>query len=237
MPAVQPIARTGQFLATVPELERCRPGCAGSTCSSPEFADQHWPLACDIAVVLDRPDGREVRRRYTVRAAAGRPADRRRGAARPRTRVDLGQPAAGRRRGDVLRPARRGAGWPTADWLLALTDESGLPAIAALAEAAAAGRLHGLRRDRRRRRALPVRAERQVRWLDRDGRPTPARPTCSTAVAAPQLRPGAGRGYAYVLGESRAVVQVRDAARPARPQPHRRCTPRATGICSPARRR
>ncbi|HEV2887191.1 MAG TPA: siderophore-interacting protein [Jatrophihabitans sp.] len=209
MPEVQHITRTGQFLTTVAELSMLSPRMRRIVLTAPEIAGRNWPLGCDIAVVLAGPDGREVRRRYTVRSCAGQ-----------RLVIDA-----------VLHGHGPGSSWaqslelgeqvsffgprgelplPPASWLLALTDESGLPAIGAVAEAAAeAGRdlqvLAEIAEDRER---YPLAATAEVRWLTRDGRP-PGRPELLIG-ALDLLRPGSGPGYAYLLGESRAIVAVRD---------------------------
>ena len=52
MSAVQHIARTGQFLARVSDLTSLSPRMCRITLAAPAVADQRWPLACDIAVVL-----------------------------------------------------------------------------------------------------------------------------------------------------------------------------------------
>jgi NADPH-dependent ferric siderophore reductase len=95
-----------------------------------------------------------------------------------------------------------------ADWLLALTDESGLPAIGALAEALGSRPIQVLAEiaDAGERYPLPPNAEAQ--WLIRNGRPAGSAELLANALTEFQ-RP-AGRGYAYVLGESRAVTQLRD---------------------------
>ena len=209
MPAVQHITRTGQFLTTVAELRMLSPRMRRIVLAAPEIAGRDWPLACDIAVVLAGPDGREVRRRYTVRSSAGE-----------QLVIDA-----------VLHGHGPGSSWaqalelgdqvsffgprgelppPTADWLLALTDEAGLPAIAAVAEAAAeTGRelqvLAEIAEDSER---YPLTSNAQVRWLTRDGRPAGTPDLMLDALE--QVRPGAGPGYAYLLGESRAIVTVRD---------------------------
>jgi NADPH-dependent ferric siderophore reductase len=210
MPDVQHITRTGQFLTTVAELHTLSPRMRRIVLTAPEIAGRNWPLGCDIAVVLAGSDGREVRRRYTVRASAGEqlaldavlhghgPGSTWAQSLEPGHRVSFFGP-----RGEVP--------LPPAGWLLALTDEAGLPAIGALAEATAAtGRelrvLAEIAEDAER---YPLPGTAQVRWLTRDGRPAGTPELFLGALA--DLRPEAGPGYAYVLGESRAVVPVRDA--------------------------
>ncbi|HEX8095170.1 siderophore-interacting protein [Jatrophihabitans sp.] len=209
MPGVQHITRTGQFLTTVTELRMLSPRMRRIVLRAPEIAGRNWPLACDIAVVLAGPDGREVRRRYTVRSSAGDqlvldavlhghgPGSSWAQSLEPGHQVSFFGP-----RGEVPLPA--------AGWLLALTDEAGLPAIGALAEAAAAaGRdlrvLAEIAEDSER---YPLPANAEVRWLTRDGRPAGTPDLLLGALEG--FRPGTGPGYAYLLGESRMIVVVRE---------------------------
>lgn len=207
MPTAQHLVRTSQFRADVAEVTRLSPRMRRIELSSPEFGGQRWPLGCDIAVVLAGPDGRELRRRYTVRSVAG-----------DRLVIDAvlhghgpgSDWAAGLQAGDrVTFFGPRGEIEPAeADWLLALTDESGLPAIAALAEALA-GRPIGVLAeiaDAGERYPLPAHAD--VRWLPRDNRPAGTADLLDAALA--EFPRPAGRGYAYLLGESRVVTQLRD---------------------------
>jgi len=176
--------------------------------TAPEFGGQRWPLGCDLAIVLTGPDGRELRRRYTVRSAAGN-----------RLVIDAvlhgsgpgADWAAGLRAGDrVTFFGPRGEIEPAeADWLLALTDESGLPAIAALAEALDGRPITVLAEIAEEAERYPLPANAEVRWQPRDGRPAGSAELLASALARVE-RP-AGHGYAYLLGESRVVTQLRDA--------------------------
>jgi NADPH-dependent ferric siderophore reductase len=213
MPEVQHITRTGQFLTTVTELSMLSPRMRRIVLASPEIAGRTWPLGCDIAVVLTGPDGREVRRRYTVRSGAGEhvvldavlhghgPGSTWAQALGLGDRVSFFGP-----RGELPLPPES-----EAPWLLALTDESGLPAIGALADAAAAAgrRLQVLAEIAEESERYPLPPNAEVRWLTRDGRPAGTPELLLGALEL--LRPGAGPGYAYLLGESRAIVTVRDA--------------------------
>lgn len=211
MPDVQHLTRTGQFLATVTGLSLLSPRMRRIVLTAPEIAERSWPLGCDVAVVLAGPDGREVRRRYTVRSTSGPelvldavlhghgPGSAWAQSLRVGEQVTFFGP-----RGELPLPSRS-----STDRLLALTDEAGLPAVAAVAESVeAAGRpvlvLAEIADDGER---YPLPANAEVRWLPRDGRPA-GRPDLMLA-ALEDVPPGAGFGY--VLGESRAIVVVRDA--------------------------
>jgi NADPH-dependent ferric siderophore reductase len=207
MPELQHPTRTGQFLTTVTDLVALSPRMRRITLSSPQIAQQDWPLGCDIAVVLAGAD-REIRRRYTVRSVTG-----------DCLVVDA-----------VLHGHGPGSSWAqslrvddpvnfigprgritlaTADWLLALTDESGLPAIAALAEAESTERpLLVLAEIADLGEQYPLPPGVSVQWLPRDGRE--AGHTEIIGAALDRLELPTGTGYAYLLGESRAVVTLRD---------------------------
>ena len=182
---------------------------------APSIARQAWPLACDIAIVLTGEDGREIRRRYTVRAVQG-----------DRLVVDA-----------VLHGHGPGSSWasaaavgdevtfygprgvvdvPEASWYWALTDEAGLPAIAAVAETlsgdgATAGSLTVLAEISDEAERYPFAEGVNVRWLPRGTQP-PGHPDLIASALAELAAggPPEGAGYGYVLGESRAIVALRD---------------------------
>jgi NADPH-dependent ferric siderophore reductase len=216
MREVQHPTRTGQFLTIVTGLVALSPRMRRITLTSPQIAQQSWPLGCDIAIVLGGAD-REIRRRYTVRAVTG-----------DQLLVDAvlhghgpgSAWAQSLQLGDPVRFFGPRGQIPLAevDWWLALTDESGLPAVAALAEAALAGHAAGMTEPAR---TMLVRAEIadlaeqyplpagvDVQWLPRAGRP--AGTLDLLAEALDRLELPAGAGQAYLLGESRAVVVLRD---------------------------
>jgi NADPH-dependent ferric siderophore reductase len=209
MPEVQHPTRTGQFQTTVTDLVTLSPRMRRITLSSPQIGQRDWPLGCDIAVVLAEAD-REIRRRYTVRSVDG-----------DRLLVDavLHGHGPGSSWAQQLQPGdpvtffgpRGQLSLAEADWLLAVTDESGLPAIAALAEAAeATGRPMTVLAEiaeLAERYPLPIGIA-EVQWLPRDGRPAGHPDLLAAALDRLQL-PG-GTGYGYLLGESRAVVGLRD---------------------------
>jgi NADPH-dependent ferric siderophore reductase len=213
MPDVQHIARTAQFRTTVHEVQALSPRMRRITLSCPELAEQYWPPGCDIAVVLAAEDGREVRRRYTVRC------------------VD----SAGLILDAVLHGHGPGSTWaatatvgdavtffgprgevpvPDAAWYLALSDEAGLPAVAVAAEIALARspdtsfRVLAEVQDAAEVYPLPSRV--QVDWLSRGERPAGGVEVLNGGLAE-LARATDLPGYAYVLGESRAVVTLRDA--------------------------
>jgi NADPH-dependent ferric siderophore reductase len=207
MPAAHTVTRTGRFEAEVGDLITLSPRMRRIVLRAPALATQHWPLACDVAVVLGGPDGREMRRRYTVRRSRGEellldavlhghgPGSTWAATLRPGDLVTFFGP-----RGEISAA--------DTDWLLALTDESGLPAIAALAESLGKRPITVLAEiaDDGERYPLPANAE--ARWLARAGEP--AGGTAVLAAGLAGFTPPPGRGHAYVIGESRAVVALRE---------------------------
>ena len=210
------ISRTGRFTTAVTATATLTPQMRRITLAGPGIGEQHWPLASDIAIVLHGPDGRELRRRYTVRSSCGDalvvdallhghgPGSAWAGSVRAGDQVDFFGP-----RGSIE--------IAEADWLLAVTDESGLPAIAALAEAAAAsGRrvdvlaeIAGSDGGAGSAEQYPLPDNATARWLARGGEPAGRPDVLRAGIAG--FDPPAGAGYAYVLGESRAVVALREA--------------------------
>jgi NADPH-dependent ferric siderophore reductase len=178
------------------------------TLAAPAIEAQHWPLACDIAIVLTSDDGREVRRRYTVRTVAG-----------DALVIDA-----------VLHGHGPGSAWAAsvgvadevtfygprgeisvadADWLWAFTDEAGLPAIAALAESVPDRPIQVLAEIADGGETYPLPDNAAVTWLPRGSEPAGHTELLSAALET--LNAPDGQGYAYILGESRAVVALREA--------------------------
>jgi NADPH-dependent ferric siderophore reductase len=226
MSPAQHITRTGQFLAQITAVSQLSPRMRRLTFRDAAIALTNWPLACDIAVVLTGEDGREVRRRYTVRSVDGDslsldavlhghgPGSSWASGAAVGDHVQFHGP-----RG-VIELSERAS-------LLALADESGLPAIAALAESTDRPiRVLAEIADDAERYPLPSNAA--VSWLCRERAPEAgpeqggARRAAHPAGSADLLLSALDRladansptvefGYAYVLAESRASVVLRDA--------------------------
>jgi len=200
------IARTEQFSLAVRAVESLSPRMRRITLCGPGLVDRHWPLACDIAVVLPGSDGRELRRRYTVRSVVddaliidavlhghGPGSSWAQG-------VAVGDPVSffGPRGEVPLTSAGR---------VLALTDESGLPAIGAVAEAlGASSSLTVLAEVANPEERYPLPDGVDVTWIVR-AEHSPGTP--DLLLAAIEETPPRS-DFAYVLGESRAIVMIRD---------------------------
>lgn len=205
------IARTHQFTARVSSIESLSPRMRRIEFTAPDIADQQWPLGCDIAIVLrsDEED-REVRRRYTVRFAAGE-----------RLTVDAvlhghgpgstwaAQASVGDEiaffgpRGSVDLPDDQLRGN-----VLALADEAGLPAVACVADALGDTGIRVLAEVHDENEQYPLSANARSSWVLRGDRPAGQVDLLRSALD--ELTAGDVPTYAYVLGESRAIVALRD---------------------------
>lgn len=175
------------------------------TVAAPTLAVSGLQPAQDVGLMLTDAAGRPVRRRYTLSSVdveAGTldldgvlhgsgPGAAWFAAARPGLQIDAFGPRAGV---DVV----------AADWYLLASDESGFPAVAelrahlttepviALLEVGSAGEeLAGT----------------DAQWLHRNGQESGLPDGFATALSS--LAVPAGTGYAYVLGESRAVTALK----------------------------
>jgi NADPH-dependent ferric siderophore reductase len=209
---VQHITRTGQFRTRVTQVSVLSPRMRRIELAADEIAATEWPLACDIAIVLTGPEGREVRRRYTVRRSS-----------HDQLTVDAVLHGHGpgsawaeqlARDDSVCFYGPRGRIDPPGPFdarpLIAVTDESGLPAIAALAEALT---------DQRRITVLAEIADPDERyplpesadpiWLERRGASAGTVDLLAPALTASLTETGLP-GFGYVITETRAAVVLRD---------------------------
>lgn len=174
------------------------------TASAPTLAVPGLRPAQDVGLMLTDAAGRPVRRRYTVCAvdlAAGTvalegllhgdgPGAAWFAAAQPGMEIDAFGPRSGV---DVV----------AADWYLLVSDESGLPAVAELRALLQAPVTTLVEVDN----VSEQHAGLDAHWLHRNGR-APGLPD-GFADALALMQTPAGAGYAYVLGESRAVTALK----------------------------
>lgn len=204
------IARTNQFTTTVTSVEALSPRMRRIRLTTPDIARTPWPLGCDIAIVLrSDADDREVRRRYTVRKVEGDtltvdavlhghgPGSSWAAAAAEGDTVTFFGP-----RGSVDLPEPESTGT-----VLALTDESGLPAVACVAEVLDWPMIV-LAEVADENEQYPLPSDVRSRWLLREDRPA-GHPEL-LAAALDEFSVDLDVAYAYVLGESRAIVALRD---------------------------
>lgn len=181
--------------------------------TAPELGDfEHLP-GQDVMLLVNMDRGRPVRRRYTIRALdrarqlltldvvrhAGGPGERWIGAAAPGVTVEGIGP-----RGKISPAA-------STDWHLFMGDDSSLPAIFAMAEslppeatATVILEIPEPADEQQLRPHAPV----QLTWLHRLGRPA-GQPDALVSAASAVVIP-AGRPHAYLLGEARVVLALRE---------------------------
>ncbi len=174
------------------------------TVSAPTLAVSGLRPAQDVGLMLTDAAGRPVRRRYTICGAdlaAGTmqlegllhgdgPGAAWFAAAQPGVEVEAFGPRSGV---DVV----------AADWYLLVSDESGFPAVAELRALLERPVIVLLEVGN----VTEQHAGLDAQWLHRNGR-APGLPD-GFADALASLQVPAGAGYAYVLGESRAVTALK----------------------------
>jgi NADPH-dependent ferric siderophore reductase len=208
-----PLAGTTRMQLEVVESRQLTPGIQRLVLTAPELAGLDYRPGQDMMLMVAADGGRPVRRRYTIRALdAGQrlltldvvrhgegPGERWVAAARPGDRIEGIGP-----RGKIFLA-------PGADWHLFIGDQSALPAFFAMAEAIPAGsrallilEVPGPEDEQE----LATGAGADLTWLHRLGRPAGA-PSALVEAAARAALP-AGRGHAYLAGEARVVLALRE---------------------------
>ncbi len=210
----QPAIRPGVHRLTVLDTSPVTPMMRRVTVFAPSLTQLPLRPAQDVALVFADPQGREIRRRYTI------------------TRVDPGAQTFAL--DGVLHGDGPGAAWfattapgaeidvvgprgkielvPDVAWHLFVGDEAGLPAfLELLAGLPAGGRATAVIEVDSAAEEQPwtSAADADIRWVHRDGRPGGHTDLLTDALTG-LPRPD-GPAQAYVLGESRAVVALNPA--------------------------
>jgi NADPH-dependent ferric siderophore reductase len=208
-----PLAGTTRLAFEVVDSARFTPHMQRLRLTAPELGGFRYLPGQDVMLLVAAEGSRPVRRRYTIRELdpAARlltldivlhgdgPGERWVRAARPGDRIEGIGP-----RGKITTSA-------TADWHLFMGDESALAATFAMAEALPAGSLATLileipeeddEQD------LSSAAATRISWLHRLGAPA-GDPEALAAEAAEAELP-AGRGHAYLFGEAKVVLRLRE---------------------------
>jgi len=209
-----PLAATTRMQLEVVDSAPLSPGMQRLVLTAPELAGLRYRPGQDMMLMVAVDGDRPVRRRYTIRALdparrlltldvvrhAGGPGERWVAAARPGDRIEGIGP-----RGKIFLAE-------AADWHLFIGDDSALPAYLTMAGALPAGARalvilevpgRGGEQD------LVTAADAEVTWLHRDGRPAGDPAALVAAAVAVALPPG--RGHAYLAGEAKVVLALRDA--------------------------
>jgi len=208
-----PLAGARRLSFTVAASERISPAVHEVMLTAPELDGFGYQPGQDVMLLVAAEGARPVRRRYTIRSLdrgapalrlhivrhAGGPGERWVRSARPGDRIEGIGP-----RGKITIS-------PGADWHLFLGDESAMPAIFAMTEALPGDadatlviEVPGPADEQE----LLAPARTRVSWLHRLGRPAGDRALLTAEAAEVELPPGAG--HAYVLGEARVVLAVRE---------------------------
>ncbi len=208
-----PLAGTTRMRLEVVTSERLTPVMQQVVLTAPELATFSYRPGQDVMLRVAVTGGRPVRRRYTIRDVdrerrlltlgivrhADGPGERWVAAARPGDAIEGIGP-----RGKIF--PREGAGWH-----LFVGDESALPAFFAMARGLPPGtpaavilEVPGPQDEQ----PLTAPAEVSLTWLHRGG--GPAGQPGALAAAAGQVPVPAVDGHAYLAGEARAVLALRE---------------------------
>src|SRR6204780_4008401 len=208
-----PLASTTRLDFQVAGSARLTPHVQQLTLTAPQLDGFGYLPGQDVMLLVAAEGNRPVRRRYTIRRldAAARlltldivlhgdgPGERWVRAAQPGDRIQGIGP-----RGKITTSA-------TADWHLFLADESALPAAFAMTEALPTGSLATLVME------IPEEDDEQdlysaattrISWLHRLD--TPAGDPAALAAEAADVEFPAGRGHAYLFGEAKVVLRLRE---------------------------
>jgi|SRR6185312_1140546 len=169
--------------------------------TAPDLADMRWAAGQDL--VLNLPEA--PRRHYTIRSKDARSLAidfvlHGHGAA-----AGWAEQAAPGERIEALGPRGRTRLAEGADWHLFVGDETCIPGIFAMLEALPAGaRAHALLEveSADERQAVDTAAGLELAWIERGG---PAQPNTLLLERLKRFRPPAGRGHAYIIGETSGV--------------------------------
>jgi NADPH-dependent ferric siderophore reductase len=200
---------------TVVESALVTPGMQRLRLTAPELAGFGYQPGQDIMLLVARDDGRPVRRRYSIRGldrderlltldivrhAGGGPGEQWVAAAAPGVTVEGIGP-----RGKIFPD-------PGADWHLFIGDESALAAIFSMAAALPAQATATVILeipDPADEQELDAQAKVDVHWLPRSGGPPGEPGALAAAARAVDIPPGV-RPHAYLIGEARVVLALRE---------------------------
>jgi NADPH-dependent ferric siderophore reductase len=209
-----PLAGTIRMRLRVVRNELLTPAMQEVVLFAPDLADFAYRPGQDIMLMVDVDSGRPVRRRYTIRAVdparclltlgivrhGEGPGERWVQVARPGTEIEGIGP-----RGKIFLS-------PDADWHLFAGDFSALPAYLTMADSLPAGaratvilEVPGPEDQQE----LTGGADTSLQWLHRQGRPAGDPSALAEALTSVPLPPGTG--HAYLAGEAKLVLALREA--------------------------
>jgi NADPH-dependent ferric siderophore reductase len=208
-----PLAGTRRLAFQVADSELLTPHLRRVQLTAPELDGFRYAPGQDVMLLVGAERNRPVRRRYTIRYF---------GPAEPLLTIDvvLHGDGPGERWVKAARPGDRIEGIgprgkittaPGADWHLFIGDYSALPAIFAMTESLPAAAEATIIVE------VPEPADEQdtdsaantrISWLHRLGRP--AGDPAALAAEATEVELWPGRGHAYVFGEAKLVLALRE---------------------------
>jgi NADPH-dependent ferric siderophore reductase len=208
-----PLSGTTRLDFTVVESSRLTPHMQRLKLTAPQLEGFRYLPGQDVMLLVAADGNRPVRRRYTIREldAAARlltldivlhgdgPGECWVRSAQPGDRIEGIGP-----RGKITTSA-------TADWHLFLADESALPATFAMTEALPDGSLATLVLDipeEDDEQELSSAAATRISWLHRLGAPSGDPDRLAAEAAEVEFPPG--RGHAYLFGEAKVVLRLRE---------------------------
>jgi NADPH-dependent ferric siderophore reductase len=208
-----PLAGTTRLTFEVVESARLTPHMQRLTLTAPQLDGFTRLPGQDVMLLVAAEGNRPVRRRYTIREldTAARlltldivlhgdgPGERWVRSAVPGDRIEGIGP-----RGKITTSA-------TADWHLFMADESAMPATFAMTESLPAGSLATLvieTPEEDDEQDLISAATTRISWLHRLG--APAGDPAALAAEAAEIELPPGRGHAYLFGEAKVVLRLRE---------------------------
>lgn len=207
------LAGTRRLQLEVTESDQLSPSVQRIALTAPELDGFRYEPGQDVMLLVAADDARPVRRRYTIRSLD-----------RAKLALTLNVVLHGDGPGEHwLRAARAGdriegigprgkiATSPAADWHLFMGDESAMPAILAMteslpgdADATLVIEVPGPEDEQE----VLAPARTRVSWLHRLGGPAGHPDLLAAEAAEIELPPG--NGHAYLLGEARVVLRLRE---------------------------
>jgi NADPH-dependent ferric siderophore reductase len=208
-----PLAGTTRLDLQLVESSRLTPHMQRLTLTAPQLGEFGYLPGQDVMLLVAAEGNRPVRRRYTIRELdtttrllalhivlhGDGPGERWVRSARPGDRIEGIGP-----RGKITIS-------PAAGWHLFIADESGLPAAFAMTESLPAGSMATLVLE------IPEPGDEQellsaaatrLSWLHRLGAAAGDQAVLAAAAAEVELPPG--RGHAYLFGEAKVVLRLRE---------------------------
>ena len=208
-----PLAGTTRMRLRVVRNELLTPAMQQVVLSAPDLADFAYQPGQDIMLMVEVTGDRPVRRRYTIRAVDPAQCLLTLGIVRHEDGPGERGVRAARPGDEIAGIGPRGKIFPSPDagWHLFAGDFAALPAFFAMAGSLPAGThatvILEVASPEDQQELITV-ADTQARWLHRQGRPAGDPSALAEAVSSVPLPPGTG--HAYLAGEAKLVLALRE---------------------------